>query len=363
MSEHTPVSKPYDTVSGDMEKQLMDQLADLCESSEVSPTERSDQAWCDDTALAFELMAATEREMADFLGRVEAGEKLDTEGLDLSISRLNDSLATDPDALLSLSLLRTFDGEGFDHTINVAVYMMGLARGLGMDDQMVAMVGKGGLLHDVGKVRLPQALINKTSPLDLSDLKQIKRHVDLTLDSLSRMEGLSDDVRRIAAEHHERLDGSGYPKGLKGEQISQLGRMASICDCFDAMTSNRSYRRAKEGKQVLRELVLEGRERGTLDAKLVEMFIRVVGIYPVGSLVRLADGRVGVVMRNNPKDLLHPSIKVVAKGTDNSAISPKRLDLANHRNEEGLRIVGTESPATTRIDPIPFLPGSELYQQ
>ncbi|ABK46014.1 metal dependent phosphohydrolase [Magnetococcus marinus MC-1] len=358
---HTP-HRTYQSISGDVEKQLLDQLAELSEGSRLTPiSEQSEEAWCNETVQAFELMAATEREMALLLADVQAGEPVSTEPLDLSIAKLNVSLATDPEALLSLSLLRTFDGEGFDHTINVSVYMMALGRGLELPDQQVILLGKGGLLHDVGKVRLPQSLINKTTPLDLNDLRFIKDHVRLTLDSLSRMEALPPEIMRLVAEHHERLDGSGYPSGLKGDQISPYGRIAAICDCFDAMTSKRSYRRAKTGKQVLRELVQEGRERGTLDVKMVELFIRVVGIYPVGSLVRLADGHLGVVMRNNPRDLLHPTIKLVAKGENNLIMTPQRLDLARHRDDEKLRIVGTESPAATRIDPLAFLPAAHLF--
>ncbi|MEG3638522.1 HD-GYP domain-containing protein [Magnetococcus sp. PR-3] len=324
----------------------------------VDPREMQEQQWVDETAQALELMSATEHEIAQQFQRASDGEPLEVEQLDLAVTRMSGSLAEDPDALIGLSLLRQHDHEGFDHSVNVSIYLMAMARGMGVDEESVNAIGLGGLLHDLGKSQISPAVMNKKEKLSESDCKVIRNHVDATLEMMEVME-VSDLSRKLAAEHHERLDGSGYPKKLKGDEISQVGRMGAICDMFDAMTSNRIYRKAREGKEVLRHLLKEGKESKRLDSKMVEIFIRSVGIYPIGSIVRMADTRMGVVIRNSRADLLRPVVRVVAKGDEQ--LNPYTLDLSKNPESAAQRIVGTETPSVVRINPTLFMPAAELY--
>nr|CRH05057.1 putative Metal dependent phosphohydrolase [Candidatus Magnetococcus massalia] len=328
------------------------------------PRELPEEAWVEETVLALELMGVAEQQIAKLYSDAQEGKNLDPDPLTLSVSRISESLARDQDALFSLSLLRTFDAEGFDHSINVSVYMLGLASSLELDTQKCNELGLAGMLHDVGKARLPQQLIHKTGVLSASEVKSIRQHQRYSLELLEHLTGPKQEVLSVAAQHHERMDGTGYPNGLSGSQISTAGRMAAICDSFDALTSNRSYRAARTPRESLQEILNEGR-RGSLDGDLVQTFIRSIGIYPVGSLVKLADGHLGVVMRNHRSDLLHPTIRLIAKkqGDVYAPITPVRVDLADHSESEGMRIVGNETPAASRIDPCRFLPKSELYSR
>ncbi|MEG3639978.1 HD-GYP domain-containing protein [Magnetococcus sp. PR-3] len=338
---------------------LASQLEDLGEGG--GPQWGEDpQGWVDETAQALELMSATEHELAALFESVSDGEPIQPAKLDLTVNRMSESLAADPNALLGLSMLRQYDQEGFDHSINVSIYLMTLGRALGLDDESINGLGLAGLLHDIGKAKLPQSLIQKRMPLTPEERQVIDSHVSHTIKMLQDMDHLHPAALRVAMEHHERLDGSGYPRGLKEGQISLEGRMGAVCDCFDAMTSNRSYRKKLEGKTVLKDLMERARSL-QLDGKVVESFVRAVGIYPLGTIVRLADTRVGVVIRSNASSLLHPTLRIVAKGGENSAVDPYLLDLARNSDAASQRIVGTESPSMTRINPTVFMPGSDLY--
>ncbi|OSM02511.1 HD-GYP domain-containing protein [Magnetofaba australis] len=358
-------SLPSSLSETEAEEALAIQLAEMGEDDDwlEDPSLRSENQWAEETVKALEVMAVAEQTIAELVGSAKAGEPLDLSEMDLSVNQMNASLARDPEALLSLSMLREFDGEGFDHAINVSIYLMAMARSMELDEQTVTTIGMGGILHDIGKALLPQKLIHKITPLSGDERDQIESHVTISLDLLQEMKSGRDRIiPLIVSQHHERLDGSGYPNGLAGDKISLYGRMAAVCDCFDAMSSQRTYRKARPPNEVLGELMLEGRVRRRLDQELVERFVRVVGVYPVGSLVRLADGRVGVVMRNNPQDLLRPSIKVIARDNGATPITPQRLDLSKRpKGVEGLRIVSHESPASMRIDPMSFMPSPESY--
>ncbi|ABK45614.1 metal dependent phosphohydrolase [Magnetococcus marinus MC-1] len=337
---------------------LAAQLEDLGEGV-VDQREQQEQQWVDETSHALELMSATEHELARQFQRVADGDPLQVTELDLAITRMNSSLAKDPDALIGLALLRQHDHEGFDHSVNVSIYLMSMARAMDMDEQMINAVGLGGLLHDLGKSQIAETVLQKKDKLTEEDCRVIRQHVEASMSMMDVME-VSPLSRTLAVQHHERLDGSGYPHKLKGDAISQEGRMAAICDIFDAMTSNRIYRQARDGKEVLRYLLKESKESQRLDSRLVEIFIRAVGIYPVGSLVRLADQRMGVVVRNHRSDLLRPVVRIIYKG--DIQVDPYTLDLAKHPESAAQRILGTESPSMTRLNPALYMPGPGCYQ-
>nr|CRH04417.1 putative metal dependent phosphohydrolase [Candidatus Magnetococcus massalia] len=342
--------------------QLAAQLAELGEDDAfVDPREQEEQMWVEETTYALELMSATERELAEVFEQAADGEPLDVKKLDLSVSRINATLANDSDAMVGLALLRRHDTEGFDHSINSAIYLMTLGHSMGLSETVCNELGMGGLLHDIGKSQLPRDLIQKRGALTDAERKLVNSHVEESMQMLDVMEEIPERVKELVRHHHERLDGTGYPHGLKGDAISQGGRMMAVADCFDAMTSNRSYRKAREGREVLKELMLECVENKSLDTRIVEHFIQGVGIYPLGTLVRLADKRLGVVIRNHSGNLLHPVLRIIAQGMDNKQLEPYMLDLATAGGGEAVRIVSTENPSMTRIDPSRFMPGADCY--
>ena len=205
-----------------------------------------------------------------------------------------------------------------------------------------------GMLHDIGKMRVPDAILNKPGSLSEPEFEIMKSHVPLGLETLRQTPGISPSVIQVAAEHHERMDGSGYPAGLRGDAISRLGRMAAIIDVYDAITSIRVYYHGIEPAAALQHLFQRG--TGQFDGDLVEHFIQAIGIYPVGSLVRLASGRLAVVLEQQQDGLLRPKVRVLYDLRQDRALEPFDLDLAQEA-QAGDSILGHEEPWSWAVDP------------
>jgi putative nucleotidyltransferase with HDIG domain len=222
----------------------------------------------------------------------------------------------------------------------VAVLAIALARELALDRDTIHRIGMGAMLHDVGKVRIPDDILNKPGRLTPEELAVMRGHAAIGREILLDTPGVPEMAVRIAAEHHERLDGSGYPLGLPGTAISLHGRMAAVVDVYDAMTADPVYRRGEPPTVVLRRMLEWG---GThLDAELTRHFIRCVGIYPVGSLVRLEGGRLAVVVAAGEAGPLRPLVKTVYDTRVGRFLTPRLLNLS--ADGEAERISGPEDP-------------------
>jgi HD-GYP domain-containing protein (c-di-GMP phosphodiesterase class II) len=210
-------------------------------------------------------------------------------------------------------------------------------------------ISLGALLHDVGKMRVNLAVLNKPSKLSDEEFRHMKSHVVLGSDLLRQM----NDVPKLAFEplelHHERFDGSGYPNGLAGMAISQVGRMSAIVDVYDAITSDRCYHSPLSPADGIRKLFEWSKFH--FDPELVQVFVKSVGIYPVGTLVRLESGRLGIVIEQRESNLLTPVVRVVFDAKRDYYITPEVVDLSKPMGAGGAdRIVGHESPDKWKID-------------
>jgi HD-GYP domain-containing protein (c-di-GMP phosphodiesterase class II) len=247
-----------------------------------------------------------------------------------------------PDALLLFSRLRAKGEYTESHAIDSAIYMITFGRFLQLSRAQIEFLGYLGLLQDVGKVRLERELLEKHGRLSLGEFEQAKLHVRYSEEILRSTPGLPGDLARVAGLHHERLDGSGYPKGLRGPEIGLYGLIAGIVDTFDALTVKRPYADPISPSAAISLLY---KWRGIyFDAHLVEQFIRCIGIFPVGSLVELNTGEVGVVIAQNPAKRLLPRVMVVRDAQRNPMIPQKLLDLARSpmaSKDEPYRIRGT----------------------
>jgi putative nucleotidyltransferase with HDIG domain len=223
---------------------------------------------------------------------------------------------------------------------------------LKLDRATLQEAGVGGMLHDIGKMRVPDHILNKPGRLTEDEAAIMRDHVRLGVETLSQTPGVPDLAMRVAAEHHERCDGSGYPRQLRAGEISLWGRMATIVDVYDAMTATRIYHPGLEPARALARLYRNCPD--SFDPELVEHFIQALGIYPVGSLVRLASDRLAVVLEQNPGGLLHPIVRVVYDIGRQQQLEPFDLDLsrAEHRGDE---VLGHEEPAQWKLDPNQFL--------
>ena len=222
---------------------------------------------------------------------------------------LVDSVLRNPDAYFWLETMRHHDSYTYSHAMNCCALMAAFGRHLGLGDEQLHDMATGGLLLDIGKTALPEALLESREQLDAAGLEIIQGHLRHGVRLYDASGATNLFVREILETHHEREDGSGYPSGMAGSGIPLFGRIAGIVDSFDAMTSARPYRAAVSKYEALQHMY---RARGRLfQADLVEQFVQCLGVYPVGTLVELSTGEVAVVMAQNPVRRLFPRVIVL----------------------------------------------------
>jgi HD-GYP domain-containing protein (c-di-GMP phosphodiesterase class II) len=236
-----------------------------------------------------------------------------------------ESVVRNPDALIWLSKLKRTDNYSYDHALDVSIHLMAFGRHLGFPADELSLLGVAGLLQDVGKVRIPQGLLHKAGRLTPVERSVLRRHVEFSIQILSAQPGLSPRVIDIVARHHERCDGSGYPQRLAGKDIGIFAEMAGLVDSYCAMSYERPYRQARDNQNVLHKLY-ESRSKRFAEPLVVE-FIQCIGLYPVGTLVELRSGEVGVVVGQNRVRRLKPRVMVLLDSGKNVLQSPFYLDL------------------------------------
>ncbi len=209
------------------------------------------------------------------------------------VDEIADSVARNPAMFLDMARLKSKDEYTYLHSVSVCALMVNLAREIGLDDDRVRAMGLAGLLHDVGKTSVPLQILNKPGRLSDDEFALIKRHPEQGHKLLQGGAGINQEALDVALMHHEKMDGSGYPFGLKGEAISLAARMGAICDVYDALTSDRAY---KDRWTPLKAVTEMHSWAGHFDPKLLFAFFRSVGVAPTGFLVRLASGRLGVAL-------------------------------------------------------------------
>jgi HD-GYP domain-containing protein (c-di-GMP phosphodiesterase class II) len=260
------------------------------------------------------------------LAPLQAGETLDAGRVTEAVNNLTESVLRNPDAMLLFTQLKSKGDYTQSHSLDCSVYMMVFGRFLEMSREDIALLGHVGLLQDVGKVRLPTALIEKRERLTEDELAQLRRHVEHSVDILSNTPQLPKQLPELAMLHHERHDGSGYPKKLRGSEIGLIGSIAGIVDTFSALTARRPYAEALAPSTALSILY---KHRGTLlDGYLVEQFIRCIGIFPLGSVVELNSGEIGIVIAQNLAKRLQPRLMIIRDAAGAELKPQKLLDLS-----------------------------------
>ena len=290
--------------------------------------------------------------MREVIGAVRIGHTLDAKQVTAAVNSMTESVLRNPDALLLFSQLRAKGEYAESHAIDVSIYMITFGRFLQLEPSQIEFLGYLGLLQDVGKVRLPSELLEKRGRLSMEEFEQAKLHVRYSEEILRATAGLPAGLAEAASLHHERFDGSGYPKGLRGAAIGTYGLIAGIVDTFDALTVRRPYADPVSPSAAISMLY---KRRGIyFDANLVEQFIRCIGIFPVGSLVELNTGEVGIVIAQHPTKRLLPRIMVIRDAEKNPLATQKLLDLSRTpmaSKDEPYRIRGTLEYGSVAFDP------------
>lgn len=289
--------------------------------------------------------------VSNVLEGVKLGKAIDLNPVNELSAELLHSVLRNHNAMTCLGRIREKDNYLLEHSVNLSVLMSIFGKSIGLPVDVMQQTVVGALLHDIGKILTPDEVLHKPGKLDEEEFRVMKQHVVHSRDLLRNTEGISELTILTAAQHHERMDGSGYPDGLKGEEISQYGRMVAITDVYDAITSDRVYHKGMTPSQGLKKL-LEWSD-SHLDRNLVHHFIRCIGLYPIGSLVLLESGRLGVVVETNEDDQRLPIVRVMYHTRLRQYIKVATIDLARPSAQD--LIVKAVDPEDYRIDIRDFL--------
>ncbi len=245
----------------------------------------------------------------DMVTSFSFNKKLDLTDARAAIKPMVKSIIRNPDALLWLTRLRQLDDYNYSHSLGCSIWCMSMGRQLGMNQIDIETLGLGGLLFDIGKTRISDKILSKKELLTEKEIETIKKHVQHSLDIINSDKEGNFKIYNMVESHHERIDGSGYPSGIKGNQIPLFGKIAAIVDCYDALTSDRVYATPLSSQEAVKKLY---EWRGTeFQAELVEEFIQAIGIFPAGSLVELTTGEVAVVVTESRTRRLRPKIMLL----------------------------------------------------
>ena len=279
----------------------------------------------DEMVQAVRLCRQSRLAVQQLFGEVRLGKVVSADAFEPLVEELAASVFRNPGALVSLARLKTKDDYSYMHSVAVCALMVALARELGMDATACREAGLAGLLHDVGKALMPLDVLNKPGKLTEPEFAVMRSHPVRGHELLVEGRTAGAVVLDVCLHHHERVDGTGYPHGLKGDAIGLTARMGAICDVYDAISSTRPYKAAWDPADSLSRMASWD---GHFDAPLFAVFVRSLGIYPTGSLVRLRSGRLAVVVKQHPKNLTAPTVKAFFSTKSNMPIAPVQIDLA-----------------------------------
>jgi putative nucleotidyltransferase with HDIG domain len=261
------------------------------------------------------------------------------------VDEITTSVMRNTGALISLVRLKNKDNYTYMHSVAVCALMVALARQLGLNKEQIRQAGLAGMLHDIGKTMTPLEIINKPGKLTDAEFQVVKNHPAEGHKILLESNGIGDIALHVSLHHHEKIDGSGYPKKLTNEQIDLYSKMAAVCDVYDAITSIRAYKDGWEPAEAVRKMAEWGHSH--FDQRIFNAFVKSIGIYPIGTLVRLMSDRLGVVIEQSDNSLLMPILMVFYSIKLNTRIPPEILDLSKPSCKD--KLISHEDPEKWNI--------------
>ncbi|WP_077032594.1 HD-GYP domain-containing protein [Pelomonas sp. KK5] len=307
--------------------------------SAAGPRSLEPRALSDELRHATDVMNRSVDTVNSIFGEARMGRAVDTEQCLPVVDEVVGSVARNRSALLSLVRLKTKDNYTYMHSVAVCTLMVALARQMGMAEDAVREAGIGGLLHDVGKMLVPVEVLNKPGALSDAEFDLVRLHPQRGHDALVEGGNAPAAALEVCLRHHEKMDGSGYPGRLAGDQISLLARMGAVCDVYDAITSTRPYKSAWDPAGSIHRMA---QWKGHFDPAVFQAFVKSVGIYPVGTLVKLQSQRLAVVVDQNQASLVTPLVRVFFSARSRQPVPVELVDLS--RPDMADRILGRENP-------------------
>jgi HD-GYP domain-containing protein (c-di-GMP phosphodiesterase class II) len=263
--------------------------------------------------------------MRDVETQVKLGKVFEVSPLQDVVNSLLNSLFTDPAAVLGLTAIKSHDDYTLNHAINVCILSLSLGATLGLDEESLKSLGLSALLYDLGKVRIPEDILNKEGPLTADEWQIIKSHASEGADLLKRIQLVDQMPMIVAYEHHLRHDMQGYPDPSSGQEQHLFSKVVALCDAYDAMTTSRPFRKEIRPDKAL-AVLMQGRGKA-YDPSITKVFVAMLGIFPMGAVVRLSNASTGVVFRVNRDDLLHPRVKILIDAEGRWIDDPHVVDL------------------------------------
>ena len=335
-------SRGLDVVGGVTEEQADAEVERELQTSIAEPAPTPRQSTEAEIAKAREVCARAVQEVGRLFQEARMGKAIQTDAIMPVATEIAASVERNPGVLSALLRLRHQDSYTYMHSVSVGALMVGLGRQLGIESSQLPELGLAGLLHDVGKVGIELELLNKKGRLSEEEFARLRTHAPYGHRLLVKGNA-SEIALQVTRHHHERADGSGYPDGLGGDAITLPARMAAVCDVYDATTSNRPYKDAWQPAFALRKMAEWSRTQ--YDLRVFHAFVRAVGIYPIGTLVRLKSGYLGIVVDQSDAALLTPHVKVFFSIEHGHRVPAKVIDLGR----EGDEILSHEDPSVWGI--------------
>jgi len=295
------------------------------QSTSLAPNELTPEKLQMATQILTESKAIQNKVLSD----IKSGSEIELEPVSEGINKSVDVIFDNPDSLACIVNIRHKDEYLLEHSISSSIYLSMFASYLNIDKAIIQEMALGAFLHDVGKVMVPDDILHKPGKLTDSEFYIMKTHANHTVDIFEKTRGLSQISYEVAAYHHEKIDGTGYPFKIKGDRLSKYCRMMAICDIFDALTANRCYKEGfsrDKAFSILRSLTTDNHH---LDSELVEHFIKAIGSYPIGSLVHLKSNKVAIVERRNPVDSMKPGVRSFFNCEKNEFQDTEEIDLSS----------------------------------
>jgi putative nucleotidyltransferase with HDIG domain len=295
----------------------------------------------DELKRAGKIVSKSKRAVTAMFNEARMGKALDAEQAMPLVEEISGSVSRNPGAIISLARLKDKDEYTYMHSVAVCALMIALARQLGLSEAETRDAGLAGLLHDVGKMMIPDKVLNKPGKLTDDEFTLVKNHPLEGHKLLLEGKNINAVTLDVCLHHHEKIDGSGYPHRLKADQISLFAKMGAVCDVYDAITSNRPYKNGWNPAESISRMTEWS--KGHFDEHVFRSFVKSLGIYPIGSLVRLQSGRLAVVIDQTEKSLLTPKVRVFFSTKSNAHVPMQVLDLSHVSARD--KILSPEDPA------------------
>jgi HD-GYP domain-containing protein (c-di-GMP phosphodiesterase class II) len=336
----SPITEVWIDISKglDIESAGTEEIVAVEQIPEPAPVVQEKTAFSDEVKRAAKICAKGKEAVVSMFQEARMGKAIEAEAAAPLVEEISNSVLRNPGALISLARLKIADDYTYMHSVAVCALMIALSRKLGLDEQQTREAGMAGLLHDLGKAMIPLDILNKPGKLTEEEFAIVKTHPEEGHKLLLAGKGISDIVKDVCLHHHEKFDGNGYPSGTNNGAISLFAKMGAVCDVYDAITSNRPYKAGWDPAESIKRMA---EWKGHFDPTVFQAFVKSLGIYPVGSLVRLESGKLGVVVEQGEQSLLKPKVKVFFSIKSQAYIKPELIDIA--RSPE--KIAGREDAA------------------